>query len=91
MFAPSSQPVGSTQRALQASPTGNVVFAYEAIVDAVFQPSKVDSQTVTDILAEIKENAELKAAHKVVLQGNTEIKKYKAMVCHQMLSRQWRC
>ena len=91
MFAPSSQPAGSTQHALQASLTGNVVFANEAIVDAVFQPLKVDDQTVTDILAEINENAELKAARKVVLQGKTEIKKYKAMVCYQMLSHQSRC
>ena len=91
VFAPSSQPAGSTQHALQASLTGNVVFANEAIVDAVFQPPKVDGQTVTEILAEINENAELKAARKVVLQSNTEIKTYKAMVCHQMLSHQWRC
>ena len=91
MFVLSSQPVGSTQRALQASLTGNVVFANEAIVDAVFQPSKVDDQTVTDILAEIKENAELKAARNLVLQRKAEIKKYRAMVSHQKSSCQSRC
>ena len=91
MFVPSSQPVGSTQRALQASLTGNVVFANEAIVDAVFQPSKVDDHTVSDILVEIKENTELKAACKLVLQRGAEIKKYRAMVGPQMLSCQSRC
>ena len=90
-FVPSSQPVGSTQRALQASLTGNVVFASEAIVDAVFQPSKVDDQTVTDILAEIKDNADLKAVRNLVLQRKAEIKKYKAMVGRLMLSCQSGC
>jgi len=52
-FTHSSQPVGSTQRAFQVSSTGNIVFANEAIVDTVFQPSKVDDQTVIDILAGI--------------------------------------
>ena len=52
-FATSSQPVGSTQRALQESLTDNVVYANETIVHAIFQPSKVDRQSVMDILAEI--------------------------------------
>jgi hypothetical protein len=37
-FSPSSQPVGSTQRALQASLTDNIVFANEAEMIAVWTP-----------------------------------------------------
>jgi hypothetical protein len=85
-FAPSSQPVGSTQRALQASLTGNVVFANEAIVDAIFQPSKVDDQTVMDILAEMNVDTDLKAARGSVLSGKlAETKKYNALVRNPML------
>jgi len=80
-FVPSSQPVGSTQRALQASLTGNIVFANEAIVDVVFQPSKVDDQTVADILAEIDGDQSLKAARALVLSSKlAETKKYWPMV-----------
>jgi hypothetical protein len=86
-FAPSSQPVGSTQRALQASLTGNVVFANEAIVDAIFQPSKVDDQTVVDILAEMNVDTDLKAARGSVLSGKlAETKKYNALVRNRMLT-----
>src|SRR5258706_13106522 len=60
-FYPISQPAGSTQRALQGALTNNVVFANEAIVHAIFQPSKVDNKTVADILAMIKDNNCLKA------------------------------
>jgi hypothetical protein len=85
-FALSSQPVGSTQCALQASLTNNVVFANEAIVHAIFQPSKVDDQTVVDILAEINVDKPLKAARDAVLSGKlAETKKYKPMVRHRML------
>jgi hypothetical protein len=85
-FAPSSQPVGSTQRALQESLTDNVVFANEAIVHAVFQPSKVDNQTVMDILAEINHDKPLKKARDAVLSGKlAEKQKYNSMVRHQML------
>ena len=80
-FAPSSQPVESTQRALQASLTGNIVFANEAIVDTVFQPSKVDDKTVKDILAEIDVVKSLKTARRSVLSNKLgETKKYKFMV-----------
>jgi len=61
-FYPSSQPVGSTQRALQGSLTNNVVFVNEAIVHVIFQPSKVDNKTVVDILAKINDDNSLKAA-----------------------------
>jgi len=87
-FAPSSQPVGSTQRALQASLTGNIVFANEAIVDTVFQPSKVDDQTVMDILAEISTVKSLKNAHdKVLSKKLAEKMKYEPMVRHRMSGR----
>src|SRR5258707_4139146 len=33
----------------------NVVFSDESIVDAIFEPSKVDAVTVMDIIAEIKD------------------------------------
>ncbi len=85
-FYPSSQPVGSTQRALQESLTNNVVFANEAIVHAIFQPSKVDNQTVVDILAKINGDNSLKAARDAVLSGKVvEAKKYKFMVRHRIL------
>jgi len=87
-FAPSSQPVGSTQRALRVSLTGNIVFANEAIVDTVFQPSKVDDQTVMDILAEINTVKTLKTArNKVLGKKLAEKKKYEPMVRHRMLGR----
>ena len=85
-FATSSQPVGSTQRALQESLTDNVVFANETIVHAIFQPSKVDDQIITDILAEIDHDNSLKAARDAVLNGKlAETKKYQSMVSHQIL------
>jgi len=85
-FVPSTQPVGSTQRALQASLTDNVVFANEAIVHAIFQPLKVDDQTVVDILAEINRNKPLKAARDAVLSGKVaKTKKYSSMVRHRIL------
>jgi len=85
-FTPGSQPVGSTQRALQASLTDNVVFANEAIVQAIFQPSKVDDQTVVDILAEINHDKPLKAARGAILGGKlAETKMYTPMVRHRML------
>lgn len=81
--AHSSQPVGSTQHVLQASLTGNIVFCNEAIVDAVFQPFKVDDQTVMEILAEIVHDRSLKAARRSVLSNKlTETKKYKSLVRH---------
>jgi len=91
-FAPSSQPVGSTQRALQASLTGNIVFANEAIVEAIFQPSKVDGQTIETILAEVNDDKTLKTARASVLSGKlAETKKYKSLVRHRMLTFMWRC
>jgi hypothetical protein len=82
----SSQPVGSTQCALQVSLTNNVVFANEAIVHAIFQPSMVDDQTVVDILAEISDDKPLKDARDAVLSGKlAETKKYKSMVRHRIL------
>ncbi len=85
-FYPSSQPVGSTQRALQESLTNNVVFENDTIVHAIFQPSKVDSKTVVDILAKINDDNSLKAAHDAVLSGKVvEAKKYKFMVRHRIL------
>ena len=85
-FATSSQPVGSTQRALQESLTDNVVFANETIVHAIFQPSKVDDQIIMDILVEIDHDNALKAAREAVLSGKlAERKKYKSMVSRQML------
>ena len=85
-FDPSSQPVGSTQRALQESLTNNIVFANESIVHAIFQPSKVDDKTVVDILAKINHDNSLKAARGTVLSGKVvEAKKNKSMVRHQIL------
>jgi hypothetical protein len=84
-FAPISQPIGSTQRALQASLTGNIVFANEAIVDAIFQPSKVEDKTVKDILAEIKVDKALKSARNAVMRGElAETKLYQPMVRHKI-------
>jgi hypothetical protein len=91
-FAPSSQPVGSTQHALQESLTGNIVFANEAIVDVIFQPSKVDDHTVVGILDEIENDKTLKAARDSVVSCNVaEKKKYKSLVRHRMLAFLWRC
>ena len=79
--APSSQPVGSTQRALQESLTGSIVFANEAIVDAIFQPSRVDDQIIVDILSELNNHKDLKAGRNSVLSSkNTETRKYKSLV-----------
>ena len=61
------------------------MFANEAIVHAIFQPSKVDDQTVVNILAGISHDECLKAAHGAVLGGKVkETKKYKSMVRHLM-------
>src|SRR5258706_12815236 len=80
-FAPSSQPVGSTQRALQESLTGNIVLANEPIVDAIFQPSKVDDQIIVDIFVEMNEDKILKAARNAVLTSTrAETKKYESLV-----------
>src|SRR5258706_4412111 len=85
-FYPSSQPVSSTQCALQGLLTNNIVFANEAIVHAIFQPSKVDNKTVVDILAKINDDNSLKAARDAVLSGKVvEAKKYKFMVNHRIL------
>ena len=82
----SSQPVGSTQRALQESLTNHIVFANEAIAHAIFQPSKVDDQTAVGILAEINHQKPLKAARDAVLSGKVAKRmKYKSMVSHQIL------
>jgi len=86
-FIPSSQPVGSTQRALKETLTGNVVFANEAIVEAIFQPAKVDDQIVMEILAEMNDQNSLKAARSSVLSHKlAETKKYKFLVCHRLSS-----
>ena len=91
-FVPSSQPVGSTQRALQESLTGNIVFANEAIVEAIFQPSKVDDRTVVDILAEMKVVKALKVARNSVLSSKVaEKKKYKSLVRRRISNFLWRC
>ena len=82
-FNITSQPPDSTQRALQESLTDNVVFANEAIVQAIFQPSEVNDEKVMHILTEINKHKYLKAARAAVLSGKgAEKKKYKAMVCH---------
>jgi len=86
MLYPSSQPVGATQCALQVSLTGNIVFANEAIVEAIFQPSKVDGQTVANILAEINDDKTLKAARGSVLSGKlAETKMLKSLVRRRMV------
>jgi len=83
----SSQPVGATQCALQVSLTGNIVFANEAIVEAIFQPSKVDGQTIAGILSEINNNKTLKADRGSVLSGKlAETKMYKSLVRDRMLT-----
>ena len=80
-FGVTSQPPDSTQRALQESLTDTMVFANEAIVQAIFQPSKVKDQDVMHILAEINKHKQLKAARAAVLSGKgAEKNKYKAMV-----------
>ena len=80
-FSPCSQPVGSTQRALQASLTGNVVFNNEAIVDSIFRPEQVADETVQDIIADIYSDSFLQADLKKVLSVKVgETKKYQAMV-----------
>ena len=84
-FATSSQPVGSTQRALQASLTDSVVFASKAIVHAIFRPSKVDDQTIADIIANINHDKHLKAARDAVLSRKlAKSMKYEPTVSHQM-------
>ena len=84
-FAVSSQPVGSTQRALKVSLTNNVEFANEAIVDAIFQPEKVDDQIVIEILSEIDRDKSLKSARGKVLSGKgKETTKYQPLVRHLM-------
>ena len=86
-FAPSSQPVGATQLALQESLTGNIVFANEAIANTIFEPSKVENQIVVDILAEIDDVKSLKAARNSVLSSkHAETKKYKSLVRRRILS-----
>ena len=82
-FAVSSQPVGSTQRALKESLTNNVVFANEAIVDTIFQPEKVDDRTIMDILARINLDKSLKAALDAVLKGK-KTTKHQPMVRYLM-------
>ena len=90
-FEISSQPPGSTQRALQESLTGNIVFADEAIVDAIFQPSKVDDQIIVDILAELNADKNLKAAlNSIFSSERAETKKYKSLVRYRMLNFWWR-
>ena len=85
-FVPSPEPTGCTQFALQASLTNNVFFANERMVHAIFQPSKVDDQTVVGILAEINREKPLKAARDGVLSGTlAKRKKNKSMVSHRML------
>ena len=59
-FGVTSQPPDSTQRALQESLTDNVVFSNEAIVQAIFQPSKVNDQKIMHILTEINKHKYLK-------------------------------
>jgi hypothetical protein len=59
-------------------------------VDAIFQPSKVDDQTVVDILAEMNVDTDLKAARGSVLSGKlAETKKYNALVRNRMLTFLW--
>jgi hypothetical protein len=86
-FALSSQPVGSTQRALQESLTGNVVFADESIVEAIFKPSCVDNQVILEIIAEMRDDGGLKSARGVVLSNKVaETRKYKSLVRNRMLN-----
>lgn len=84
-FTSSPHLVGCTQRALQESLADNVVFANEGIVHAVFQPSKVDDQTVVGILAEIDHEKSLKAARDAALSVTVAKRmKNKSMVSHRM-------
>jgi len=86
-FAPSSQPVGATQQTLQESLIGNIVFANEAIVEAIFKPSKVEHKTIMEIIAGMNNNKNLKAARSSVLSSKlAETKKYKSLVRHRMLT-----
>jgi len=62
------------------------VFANEAIVHAIFQPSEVDDQTVVGILAKIDHQKPLKTARDAVLSRKVAKRmKYKSMVSHRML------
>ena len=82
-FAITSQPPDSTQRALQESLIDNMVFANEAIVQTIFQPSKVNDQDVREILTQMNKHKYLKAARAAVINGKgPEKTKYKAMVRH---------
>ena len=86
-FAPSFQPLRATQLALQESLTGNIIFANESIVDAIFRPSRLDDQIVTDILAEINGDKTLKTARDSVLSGKlAETKQIKSLVRRRILS-----
>ena len=70
-----------------ASLINNVVFANEAIVQAIFEPSKVNNQDGMDILAKTNKDKDLKAAQGAVLSGKgVQTKKYKAMVCHLVVA-----
>ena len=86
-FAPSFQPLRATQLALQESLTGNVIFANESIVDAIFRPSKLDDQIVADILAEINGDKALKTARDSVLSSKlADPKQNKSLVRRRILS-----
>ena len=68
-------------------PGENIAFANEAIVNAIFQPSKVDNQSVVGILAEINHQKPLKVAREGVLTRKMAKRgKYKSMVSHLMLA-----
>jgi hypothetical protein len=79
--------VGSTQRALEVSLTGNVVFADESIVEAIFKPSCVDNQVILEIIAEMKDDKDLKRARGSVLSNKlAETSKYTSLVRNRMLN-----
>ena len=64
----------------------------EAIVDTIFQPSKVADNTMVDILAEIGVVKSLKTARRSVLSNKLgETKKYKFLVSHETLYCWSRC
>ena len=85
-FNITSQPPDSTQHALQESLTDNVVFANKAIVQAIFQLSKVNHEKVMHILTEISKHKYLKAARAAVLSGKeAEKKKYQAMPVRHLI------
>jgi hypothetical protein len=89
-ISPSSQPVGSTQRALQVSLTGNIVFADETIVEAIFKPSCVDNQVIVGIITEMTHDKDLKTARGSVLSNNVaEMRKYESLVRNRMLTFFW--